>query len=104
MSPVLSLTLRLQVEEGAQEHIPGAEAQRAPSPRFALHAHTGELRGHQRSSHRAILPRTENKDILDSGSKSQPANGEQRETCCLRDEWSPSPIRLEGTYIIKKGA
>lgn len=37
------------------------------------------LRGHQRNCHGAILPRKESKDILDSGSKSQRANGEQRD-------------------------
>lgn len=37
-------------------------------------AHTSTPLGHQRSCHRVILPGTESKDILDSGSKSQRAN------------------------------
>lgn len=48
-----------------------------------MRAHTSRLHGHQRKSHRVILPRTESKDILDSGSKSQQANEEQRDICCL---------------------
>lgn len=49
-------------------------------------AHASARLGHQRSSHRVILPRRESKDILDSGSKSQQANGEQQEVCSLPGE------------------
>lgn len=47
------------------------------------HTHASTLLGHQRSSHRVILPRTESKDVLDSGSRSQRANKDQWEVCCL---------------------
>lgn len=65
-----------------QGHIPGvAREKRAYAISVVARART--LHGHQRSSHGVILPRTESKDILDSGSKSQQASEEQREICCL---------------------
>lgn len=83
--PPVIQPLRLQVKKGAQGHIPGVACKSVHSQvrRLLVHTHTGTLLGHQRSSHRVILPRTESKDILDSGSKSQRANKEQREICCL---------------------
>lgn len=41
-------------------------------------SHTSAGLGHQRSSHGAILPRTDSRGILDCGSKSQRAEDEQR--------------------------
>lgn len=53
-----------------------------------------------------ILPRTESKDILDSGSKSQQANEEQQEIFCLPtsgvQETSLSCILFGGSYIKKE--
>lgn len=65
------------------------------------HTHTSRLPGLQRSSHRVILPRKESKYILDSGSKSQQENEEQRDICCLPtsgvQETSLSCILFGGT-------
>ena len=47
------------------------------------HARTSARLGHQRSSHRAILSRTESKDILDCGSKSQQAKEGRQGVCCI---------------------
>lgn len=52
-----------------------------------------------------ILPRTESKDILDSGSKSQRANEEQREICCLLTRGVQEAFCLDGPagfYIDKE--
>lgn len=66
--------------------------------------HTSARLGHQRSSHRVILPRRESEDILDSGSKSQQANGEQQGVCTrpgesrkILEETKPSCTCLKGT-------
>lgn len=74
-----------------------------PRTRVHAHSHTSARLGHQRSSHRVILPRRESKDILDSGSKSQQANGEQQGVCTRPgesrkiEETKPSCTWLKGT-------
>lgn len=66
--------------------------------------HTSARLGHQRSSHRVILPRRESKDILDSGSKSQQANGEQQGVCTVQENpgksWKPNLAALDWKELL----
>lgn len=110
--PHVTQVLRLQVKRGAQGHVPGVARESTHAQARQLlahtHAHTRTLSitllGHQRSSHRVILPRRESKDILDSGSKSQRANKEQREICCPPtsgvQETNPSCVLFGGNCWI----
>lgn len=107
-SPSCHPPLQLQSEEGTRSRrcLPAevrAHKLRAARVHSCASAHTSAGLGHQRSSHGVILPRTESKDILDSGSKSQQANGEQQGVCTHPgeprkiEETKPSCPCLKGT-------